>query len=93
MKFSVIISFDYMRVMELEYRRAKCVEDGGVRVRIVMEPKSISLVVPLEWEINKIKCMLCNMIPKLEFGMVSLRHDGVEIPGELTLGEVLAGDG
>ena len=62
---------------EMSERENGCVENGEVRLKIVMEPKSLSLSAPLHWEINKLKCLLCNMIPKLEFGMVSLRHDGV----------------
>lgn len=32
------------------------------------------------------------MVPKLEFGMIKLTYQGVEIPGRMTLDEVLVGD-
>jgi hypothetical protein len=41
-----------------------------------MEPQSLLLEVPLDWEINKIKCLLVKTIPKLEFDMFAFHHDG-----------------
>jgi hypothetical protein len=63
-----------------------------VNVRIRMEPQSLVVQVPFKWEINQIKCLLCTMIPKLEFGMVQLTHLREDLPGHMTLDEVLTGD-
>lgn len=64
----------------------------NARVVIKMEPKSLAVTVPLDWEINKIKCLLCTSIPKLEFGMVRFQHDEEDLAGTLTLQEVLSRD-
>lgn len=38
------------------------------------------------------KCILCTVVPKLEFGMIVLCHDGEEIEGDLTFEELLERD-
>jgi hypothetical protein len=81
-----------MQEEQPQRRRHRCISGDAVRIRIKMEPKSLTLTAPLHWEVNKLKCMLCNAVPKLEFGMVRLEHDGMEIPGALTLGEMLQRD-
>jgi hypothetical protein len=63
----------------------RCVTAAGVRVVVKMEPKSLELVVPLEWEVNKIKCLLISKVPTLEFGKFHFTHDGEQIPGRYSL--------
>lgn len=50
-----------------------------------MEPKSLVIDVPLDWEINKIKCLMVRMIPKLEFDMFVFKHDNEELDGNSVL--------
>lgn len=52
----------------------------------------MELMVPLHWEVNKLKCYLNYLIPKFEFGMMRLEHDGQELPGMSTFQKVLAMD-
>lgn len=57
-----------------------------------MEPQSLLLDVPLDWQINKIKCLLTKMLVKLQFDMFHFHHDNQEIPGNLLLKELIEQD-
>jgi len=48
---------------------------------------------PLEWEIGKVKCLLCTIIPKLEFGMVKLLKDGVELESTIKIKDIFNKEG
>ena len=54
----------------------RCVTNGLVRVKVVMEPKSLALSAPLNWDIGKVKCVLCQILPKIQWERIKLSHDG-----------------
>jgi len=43
----------------------RCATATEAKVLIKMQPKSLELIVPLEWEVNKIKCLLISKVPTL----------------------------
>ena len=52
-----------------------------VLVKVAMEPKSLCIEVPLNWEFAKIKVMLMRLVPRFDFDAIHFLWKGGIIPG------------
>jgi hypothetical protein len=50
-------------------------------VKVAMEPKSLCIEVPLNWELAKIKVMLMRMLPRFDFDSIHFLWKGGIISG------------
>lgn len=57
-----------------------------VFVKVVMEPKSLSIEVPVHWELAKIKVMLMRMVPRFDFDAFHFLWNGAIVSGSTLIG-------